>query len=62
MLGILLGGGKRRFKCFALGTWITKHSRQKILKIALAREKRAWLDGLFDIARSAAPPFKGFNA
>jgi len=51
-----------RFKCFALGAWITKHSRQKVLKIALAREKRAWLDGLFDIMGSTAPPFTGSNA
>ncbi len=27
-----------RFKCFALGAWITKHSRQNILKIALVIE------------------------
>jgi hypothetical protein len=51
-----------RFKCIALGAWITKHSRHKILNIALAREKSAWLDGLFDIMGSTAPPFKGFNA
>jgi hypothetical protein len=47
-----------RFKCFALGAWITNHASHRILKIALARQKRAWLDGLFDIARSAKPPFE----
>ena len=46
-----------RFKCFALGAWITKHASHRTLKIALARQKRAWLDGLFDIARNAKPPF-----
>jgi len=46
-----------RFKCFALGAWISKHAHHRTLKIALAREKRAWLDGLFDITRAAAPPF-----
>jgi len=51
-----------RFKCFALGAWMTKHSRQNILKIALAREKRAWLDGLFDITRSARPSYRCSNA
>jgi hypothetical protein len=51
-----------RFKCFALGAWITKHSRSKILNIALARRKRMWLDGLFSITRSTAPPFGCSNA
>jgi hypothetical protein len=46
-----------RFKCFALGAWISRHAHHRTLKIALAREKRAWLDGLFDITRSIAPPF-----
>lgn len=46
-----------RFKCFALGSWISSHAHQRILKIALARERRAWLDGLFDITRTVAPPF-----
>ena len=51
-----------RFKCFALGAWISKHAHNRILKIALAREKRAWLDGLFDIIRSEKPPFSMANA
>jgi hypothetical protein len=51
-----------RFKCFALGSWISRHANQRTLKIALAREKRAWLDGLFDIAKSAHPPFQFSNA
>jgi hypothetical protein len=46
-----------RFKCFALGAWISRHAHHRTLKIALAREKRAWLDGLFDIISTAAPPF-----
>jgi len=49
-----------RFKCFALGAWITNHAQKRILKIALARQKRAWLDGLFDITRNAKPQF-GFS-
>jgi len=44
-----------RFKCFALGAWISEHANQKILKIALSREKRDWLDGLFDITRRITP-------
>lgn len=46
-----------RFKCFALGSWISNHAHRRTLKIALTREKRAWLDGLFDIIRTVAPPF-----
>jgi hypothetical protein len=51
-----------RFKCFALGSWISRHANQRILKIALAREKRAWLDGLFDTAKAIHPPFQFSNA
>lgn len=51
-----------RFKCFALGAWISRHANQRILKIALAPEKRAWLDGLFDTVRTASPPFQFSNA
>lgn len=51
-----------RFKCFALGSWISSHANKKTLNIALAREKRAWLDGLFDIIRSESPPFQKANA
>ena len=46
-----------RFKCFALGAWISRHAHKRTLNISLAREKRAWLDGLFDITRATAPPF-----
>jgi len=51
-----------RFKCFALGAWICNHATKRILKIALAKEKRAWLDGLFNIARNTAPPYNFSNA
>lgn len=51
-----------RFKCFALGSWMSRHANQRILKIALSREKRAWLDGLFDIAGSVQAPFQVSNA
>jgi hypothetical protein len=51
-----------RFKCFALGSWMSRHANRRILKIALSREKRAWLDGLFDITRSVQAPFQVSNA
>ena len=51
-----------RFKCFALGAWIKEHARQQILKIALARERRGWLNGLFDITRTITPKTTFSNA
>ena len=40
-----------RFKCFALGSWISKHAGKTTLNISAIGEKRRWLDGLFDIVR-----------
>lgn len=40
-----------RFKCFALGSWITKHAGKTTLNISAIGEKRRWLDGLFDIVK-----------
>ena len=45
-----------RFKCFALGAWITDHARYKTLTIAVTRKKRAWLDGLFDTVNQFETP------
>lgn len=42
-----------RFKCFALGSWITKHAGKTTLNISAIGEKRKWLDGLFDIVRQS---------
>ncbi len=36
-----------KFKCFALGSWITRRSRENILKISISGRKRDWLEGLF---------------
>jgi hypothetical protein len=51
-----------RFKCFALGAWITQHSRITTLKISAIGEKRRWLDALFDIIPQKSPPFHFSNA
>lgn len=51
-----------RFKCFALGAWITNHARYSTLTIALARKKRRWLDGLFDTINQFQMPFEYSNA
>ena len=40
-----------RFKCFALGSWISKHAGKTTLNISAMGEKRKWLDGLFDVVR-----------
>jgi len=46
-----------RFKCFALGAWITKHARITTLKISATGEKRRWLDALFDTVPKKHPPY-----
>ena len=51
-----------RFKCFALGSWITKHAGKTTLNISATGEKRKWLDGLFDIVRKNDRSFYFSNA
>jgi hypothetical protein len=46
-----------RFKCFALGSWIVKRGRKKILKLSVNMKRRAWLDGLFSKLVDLGPPF-----
>lgn len=41
-----------RFKCFALGSWISKHAGKTALIISAKGEKRSWLNGLFDIVKN----------
>lgn len=51
-----------RFKCFALGAWITKHARNTTLKISATGEKRRWLDALFDTVPKQKAPYFFSNA
>jgi hypothetical protein len=51
-----------RFKCFALGAWITNHARYRTLTLAVPRRKRAWLDGLFDTINKFVTPVHFSNA
>ena len=51
-----------RFKCFALGSWISKHAGKTTLNISATGEKRKWLDGLFDIVRKNNRTFYFSNA
>ena len=47
-----------RAYCFALGSWITNHSNQDILNIALPQKRRAWMDGLFKNIKNSELPYK----
>lgn len=51
-----------RFKCFALGSWMSKHAGKTTLNISAIGEKRKWLDGLFDIVRQKDQAFYFSNA
>ena len=46
-----------RAYCFALGSWLTNHSRNKILKISLPQKRRAWMDGLFENIKHSRLPY-----
>ncbi len=46
-----------RFQCFALGSWITKRGRKKVLKLSVAPKRRAWVDGLFSELVHLQAPF-----
>lgn len=36
-----------RFQCFALGSWIGREGRKKVLRISLDARRRPWFEGLF---------------
>ena len=46
-----------RFKCFALGSWIVKKGRNKVLKLSVNVKRRAWFDGLFSRLVDLTDPF-----
>jgi hypothetical protein len=47
-----------RAYCFALASWITNHSNQEVLNIALPQKRRAWMDGLFENIKQSQLPYK----
>lgn len=51
-----------RFKCFALGSWISKHAGKTTLKLSTSGHKRRWLEGLFSKVGDISPPFFFSNA
>lgn len=46
-----------RFECFALGAWIGRRSRKRVLRISLPPERRAWFTGLFDQIQAFSLPW-----
>jgi hypothetical protein len=36
-----------RFKCFAIGSWIGRKYRRKVLRVSLVHKRRPWFEGLF---------------
>jgi len=47
-----------RAYCFAIGSWITNHSNEQVLNIALPQKRRAWMDGLFENIKNSQLPYK----
>lgn len=46
-----------RSYCFAIGGWVSKHARNKVLKLSLPRTKRPWMDAVFRKIKAHPPPF-----
>ena len=46
-----------RAYCFAIGSWITNHSNQRVLNLSLPTKRRAWMDGLFENVKQSQLPF-----
>jgi hypothetical protein len=46
-----------RSYCFAIGGWVSKHARNKVLKLSLPRTKRPWMDAIFRKIKAHLPPF-----
>lgn len=45
-----------RINCFAVGGWIVKKGNKRILKLAVRKEKRPWMDGLLKLVRDVGMP------
>lgn len=45
-----------RINCFAVGSWIVKQGNKRILKLAVRKEKRPWMEGLLKIVRDVGMP------
>ena len=45
-----------RFNCFAVGSWIVKEGRNKVLKMSVPLKRRQWYDGLFSAVNNFSIP------
>ena len=45
-----------RSYCFAIGGWISQHARKRVLKLSLPRQKRPWMDAIFQQIEARPPP------
>lgn len=46
-----------RFECFALGAWIGREGRNKVVRISVPPRRRAWFSGLFATIQAFSPPW-----
>jgi hypothetical protein len=46
-----------RIECIALGAWIGREGRRRVLRLSLARPRRPWFEGLFASAAGFSPPW-----
>ena len=46
-----------RFNCFAVGNWVVKNGRNKVLKMSTPLKRRKWYDGLVSKIQKAQIPF-----
>lgn len=46
-----------RFRCFAIGSYIKKKGRERILMLSVKLPKRCWMDGLFSEVANLTQPF-----
>lgn len=51
-----------RSQCFAIGAWISSHSRKTVLKLSLPLKKRPWMNAIFHKINVLSPPFAYANA
>jgi hypothetical protein len=46
-----------RYSCLAIGSYITKNGRDRILKMSLNIKRRSWITRLWENAGGIEPPF-----
>jgi hypothetical protein len=51
-----------RSGCFAIGAWVSQHARKRVRKLSLPRQKRPWMDSIFQHIEARPPPFANPSA